>query len=80
MKAEKEELALRVIQCSGSVCRVLASIPHCSWFLPNAIFDYVHPYVHGFFGCFGQKPLPTSLTIEVCNHVQACCPARAYCS
>lgn len=63
-----------------SVCRVLASMPHCSWFLPNAIFDYVHPYVHGFFGCFGQKPLPTSLTIEVCNHVQACCPARAYCS
>lgn len=24
-------------------------MPHCSWFLPNAIFDYVHPYVHGFF-------------------------------
>lgn len=63
-----------------SVCRVLASMPHCGWFLANAIFDYVHPYVHGFFGCFGQKPLSTSLRIEVCNHVQACCPARAYCS
>lgn len=63
-----------------SVCRVLASMPHCGWFLSNAVFDYVHPYVHGFFGCFGQKPLSTSLTIEVCNHVQACCPARAYCS
>lgn len=69
-----------VVYSIESVCRVLASMPHCSWFLPNAIFDYVHPYVHGFFGCFGQKPLPTSLTIEVCNHVQACCPARAYCS
>lgn len=57
VKAEKEELALRVIE---SVCRVLASMPHCGWFLPNAIFDYVHPYVHGFFGCFGQKPLSTS--------------------
>lgn len=70
----------RYVAYSESVCRVLASMPHCSWFLPNAIFDYVHPYVHGFFGCFCQKPLPTSLTIEVCNHVQACCPARAYCS
>ncbi|HGT8952749.1 hypothetical protein HLX60_16320 [Escherichia coli] len=48
MKAEKEELALRVIQCSGSVCRVLASMSHCSWFLSNAVFDYVHPYVHVF--------------------------------
>ncbi len=70
----------RYVAYSESVCRVLASMPHCSWFLSNAVFDYVHPYVHGFFGCFGQKPLSTSLTIEVCNHVQACCPARAYCS
>lgn len=31
-----------------SVCRVLASMPHCSWFLSNAVFDYVHPYVHVF--------------------------------
>lgn len=44
----------------GSVCRVLASMPHWSWFISNAVFDYVHPYVHGFFGCFGQKPLSTS--------------------
>ncbi|EOF6450820.1 hypothetical protein ACK1DY_004341, partial [Salmonella enterica] len=29
---------------------VLASMPHCGWFLSNAIFDYVHPYVHGFSG------------------------------
>jgi len=50
VKAEKEELALRVIL--GSVCRVLASMPHCGWFLANAIFDYVHPYVHGFFWCY----------------------------
>lgn len=35
-----------------SVCRVLASMPHCGWFFPNAIFDYVHPYVHGFFWCY----------------------------
>lgn len=70
----------RYVAYSESVCRVLASMPHCSWFLPNAIFDYVHPYVHGFFGCFGQKPLSTSLTIEVCNPVQACCTAHAYCS
>ncbi len=38
-----------------SVCRVLASMPHCSWFLSNAIFDYVHPYVHGFFWCYPRN-------------------------
>lgn len=37
---------------SESVCRVLASMPHCGWFLANATFDYVHPYVHGFFWCY----------------------------
>ncbi len=38
-----------------SVCRVLASMPHCSWFLSNVVFDYVHPYVHSFFWCYPRN-------------------------
>lgn len=55
-------------------CRIEAGL-----FLMRFLIMYTLMYTV-FFGCFGQKPLSTSLTIEVCNYVQACCPARAYCS
>lgn len=78
VKAEKEELALRVILDLfveyWLQCRIEAGL-----FLMRFLIMYTLMYTV-FFGCFGQKPLSTSLTIEVCNYVQACCPARAYCS
>lgn len=47
-------MAIKLIN-NESVCRVLASMPHCSWFLSNAVFDYVHPYVHSFFWCYPRN-------------------------
>ena len=51
VKAEKEELALRVIQCSGFEYLVSASVPCvvrlCWW----CIGVYVHAYVHTLRGC-----------------------------